>query len=49
MNDATIEWRHIEWVAIIEGKSPLQIEKLREKFFGVDKDEKDEGKPKENA
>jgi hypothetical protein len=33
VNELTIEWKHIELVATLEGKSPLQIDGMREKFF----------------
>jgi len=50
MNELTIEWRHIQWLAQLEGQSPLQIEYAREKFFkenNNEKDEKDEDEDKE--
>ena len=50
MNELTIEWRHIEWVATFSGKSPIEIEQLREAFFKENNDEKamEEGESKDN-
>lgn len=50
MNELTVEWRHIEWVATFSGKSPIDIEQLRDKFFKENDDEKtmEEGKSKDN-
>lgn len=50
MNELTVEWRHIEWVATISGKSLIDIEQLREAFFKENDDEKtmEEGKSEDN-
>jgi len=50
MNELTIEWRHIEWVATFSGKSLIEIEQLREAFFKENNDEKamEEGESKDN-
>ena len=50
MNELTIEWRRIEWIATFAGKSPIEIEQLRDLFFKENNDEKaiEEGKYKDN-
>lgn len=48
MDEITIAWRRTEWVAMLEGKSPLQIDVLRDRFFKQEeKEEKDEKERRE--
>lgn len=50
MKDLAIEWRYIEMVATLEGKSLIEIDCLRDKFFKENDNEKTiEKSPQEDA
>lgn len=48
MDKLTLDWRHIEWIAKLEGKSLIEIDVLRDKFFNEAENEKKNTKIKKN-